>query len=294
MSKTKIAWTEEVWNPVVGCTKVSEGCKFCYAEKMAKRLACMGAAQKKGKFSDTPLWKKYSGLVRWDEKGGWNGEVFCDESALEIPLHWKKPRKVFVCSMSDLFHKDVPFEFIDKVMAVIALCPQHTFQILTKRPERMAEYFDQAYHTEYGTEHIGEAIEAITDEPDPLNWSVPFPNLWLGTSCENQKTYEERWMIVKDIPAAKLFISFEPLLSKIDMMLPLLKSLGQRKPDWVIIGCESKGGYIGRLGEFTFSEDWHQAAKDIVRQCDEVADIVFRNRLWAHKLRRIRAMGEIE
>ena len=120
---SKIEWTNATWNPVVGCTKVSEGCKNCYAEKMAGRIATMS----------NKAAMKYAKVVT--HKGKWSGEIYCDESVLDKPLHWRKPRMIFVCSMGDLFHKDVPFEFIDKVMAIISLCPQHTFQILTKRPE---------------------------------------------------------------------------------------------------------------------------------------------------------------
>lgn len=124
---TKIEWTDETWQPVVGCSKVSIGCAECYAERMAYRLACMGQ-------------KKYQAVISTDG-GVWNGKIFCDESVLDKPLHWKKPRMIFVCSMSDLFHPSVPFEFIDKVMAVIALCPQHQFQLLSKRPEIALKYF---------------------------------------------------------------------------------------------------------------------------------------------------------
>jgi len=122
---TAIEWTDATWNPVTGCTRVSAGCDMCYAVPMTRRLASMGQ-------------KKYQGLVG---KGHFNGVVRCHEDALSIPLRWRKPRMVFVNSMSDLFHRDVPFDFIDKVFAVMALCPQHTFQCLSKRPDRMVEYF---------------------------------------------------------------------------------------------------------------------------------------------------------
>ena len=142
MSKTKIAWTEETWNPVVGCTKVSDGCKFCYAERMANRLAAMGQEkyQRVIESVQEELWGE--NVVNtpkvWYE--GWSGDIFCDESALDIPLKRKKPTVYFVCSMGDLFHKDVPFEFIDKVVDVFEKCPQHTGQLLTKRHERLLEY----------------------------------------------------------------------------------------------------------------------------------------------------------
>ena len=118
MSSTRIEWTDATWNPVTGCTKMSAGCQHCYAETMSRRLKAMGVA-------------KYS-------KGF---AVSLHEDALSEPEKWRKPRTIFVCSMSDLFHKDVPFDFIDKVLAVIERTPQHRYQILTKRAERMAEYF---------------------------------------------------------------------------------------------------------------------------------------------------------
>lgn len=126
---TGIQWTEATWNPVVGCTRVSAGCDHCYAVTMTHRLEKMRQ-------------QKYAGLTvlnNRDERH-FNGTVRCVEEALEVPLKWRKPRRIFVNSMSDLFHRDVPFDFIDKVFAVMALAPQHTFQVLTKRPERMAEY----------------------------------------------------------------------------------------------------------------------------------------------------------
>ena len=138
---TKIEWTDESWNPVVGCTKVSAGCENCYAEKMAVRLAAM--------YRKDSI--KYKHLEKYDyviTNGKWNGKIFCDESALDKPLHWKKPRMIFVESMGDLFHPSVPFEFIHKVFSAAAKhlgCQHHLpkrsiFQFLTKRPERLLEF----------------------------------------------------------------------------------------------------------------------------------------------------------
>ena len=128
--KTKIEWTDASWNPTLGCTPVSEGCRNCYAARHALRL---------GANSTTPA---YGGLVTKaaDGRPVFNGTVRCMEDRLDQPLRWKKPRRIFVDSMSDLFHPDVPFEFVDRVFAVMALARQHTFQVLTKRPERMQEY----------------------------------------------------------------------------------------------------------------------------------------------------------
>jgi protein gp37 len=178
---TKIEWTDSTWNPVVGCSKISEGCENCYAEKMACRLAAMG-----NDFYDFAIIKKH-----------WSGTANFVEPVLEIPLHWKRPRKIFVCSMGDLFHESVPFEWVDKVMAIVQLCPQHTFQVLTKRPVRMAEYFK--------THNLG--LDTIP---------FPLPNLWLGVTAENQRRADERIPLLLQIPAAVRFVSCEPLLGPID------------------------------------------------------------------------------
>jgi protein gp37 len=217
-----IQWTDSTWNPVTGCTRASSGCDFCYAVTMTKRLEAMGQ-------------EKYSGLVNLG-KNHFNGVVKTHEDALLIPLGWKKPRRVFVNSMSDLFHREVPFEFIDKVFAIMALTPQHTYQVLTKRPERMAEYFSTEV-SEF-RRRLGDiaAIE-FGVETDTLEkqWQWPLPNVWLGTSCEDQQTADERIPHLLNIPAKVRFLSCEPLLGPIDLTnlntLPyfeqLLKSISE-------------------------------------------------------------------
>jgi protein gp37 len=179
--KTSIEWTEYSWNPVTGCTKISDGCLNCYAEKMSKRLKSMGNPRYKNGF-----------------------EVTLQEDLLDIPFQWKKPRMVFVNSMSDLFHHDIPFEYISKVFNVMNDCPQHTFQILTKRSERLVEYSKD------------------------LKWTH---NIWIGVSIENNKVLN-RLKDLKKVKAKTKFISFEPLLEKISIQT--LKGI-----DWVIVGGES-------------------------------------------------------
>jgi protein gp37 len=230
MSKSAIEWTDETWNPVVGCTRVSAGCDLCYAVQMTKRLEAMGQ-------------EKYAGLVNIG-KNHFNGVVRTVDDALTIPLKWKKPRRVFVNSMSDLFHKDVPFEFIDKVFAVMALTPQHTYQVLTKRPERMAEYFGRTEGISFSPEQEKELdrhfppVQAetmcdggestkMTEIPgwwDRLNKVKEFgvaspPNVWLGTSVENQEAADERIPHLLRCPAAVRFLSCEPLLGPVDLKL---------------------------------------------------------------------------
>ena len=200
MMATKIEWTEETWNPIAGCTKCSPGCDNCYAERMAYRLACMGIEK----------YEKVSGRD-WAKKNR-EDEVYCDEKSLNIPLHWRKPRRIFVCSMSDLFHPKVPYSFIDKIFAQIAGCEQHTFQILTKRPKQM--------HRWYNAGPGGGIASCAT-----------LPNLWLGvTVCTPDE--KPKIDILRDIPAAVKFLSFEPLLA--DMGEINLDGI-----DWVIVGGES-------------------------------------------------------
>ncbi len=169
---SKIEWTEETWNPIVGCSKVSDGCKNCYALPMAYRL------MNNPKTSDV-----YAGTTKREKnKTTWTGRINLNEKALLAPLKWKKPRKIFVNSMSDLFHEDVPDEFIDKIFAVMALCPQHTFQILTKRPERMQKYLSdncKSLEIRYVARDLGYEIEKQGN-------LFPLTNVWAGVPCSKQ------------------------------------------------------------------------------------------------------------
>lgn len=241
-----IEWTDNVWNPVTGCTKVSTGCKNCYAETMARRLKAMGVPQ-------------YQNVL--DDKGCWNGKVTLVHSALDAPLHWRKPQRIFVNSMSDLFHEDVPDEFIDKVFAVMALCPQHTFQVLTKRPERMAAYLNESNRdtqsevwecmtNEHGwlsrEDCVGIAVEGCGAVVYPIDPAWPLPNVHLGISAENQETLDERLPHLINTPAALRFLSLEPLLGPIELFKTKASSLlGRRFSEvigWVIVGGESGAG----------------------------------------------------
>ena len=183
-TRSKIEWTEVTWNPVTGCTKISQGCKFCYAERMSKRLQAMGVRKYENGFSIT-----------------------VHESTLDDPLTWKRPRLVFVNSMSDLFHKSVPFSFIEAVFETMNRAPRHTFQVLTKRPRRVASLNER------------------------LHWT---PNIWLGTSIESE-LWLERLTWLKGTSAQIKFLSLEPLLGPLpDIQLDCI--------DWVIVGGESGPG----------------------------------------------------
>ena len=193
--KTGIEWTDATWNPVTGCAKVSGGCKHCYAEREWQRM--------------TKLVPAYAGREFTD--------VRTHADRLDQPLRWKRPRKVFVNSMSDLFHQDVPFEFIDRVFAVMALSKQHVFQVLTKRPDRMREYMHR----------LGRSAKILDDAARTLGYTFefagkymvtwPLPNIWLGVSVEDQAAADERIPLLLDTPAAVRWISAEPLIGSVDL-----------------------------------------------------------------------------
>lgn len=195
-----IEWTDATWNPVAGCTPVSPGCLNCYAARMALRLQRMGGA----------TGEKYEGTARRARDGRpvFTGRINIDEQALELPKSWRKPRRIFVNSMSDLFHKDVNIEFVKRVFDVMRECPQHVFQVLTKRPEIALA-----------------ASEELGDWPE---------NVWMGTSVENAM-YVHRIHTLRKIPAKTRFLSCEPLIGRIPR-LPL------QGIHWVIVGGESGPG----------------------------------------------------
>lgn len=245
-AKSKIEWTDASWNPIRAhrlstegdpggmgwhCEHVSEGCRNCYAQTMNTRLGT-GLEFKPGNRDQI--------------------ELFLDQKMLLAPLSWRKPRMIFVCSMSDLFADFVPDEWIDRIFAVIAFCHRHTFQVLTKRPERMRGYLNDRE----GYLHV---LDELTNLPTPLfsaeDFVWPLPNVWLGASCEDQAAFDDRWRELREVSAAVTFLSMEPLLGEIFFR--------PEKPDWIIIGGES--------GPHARSMDiaW---ARDILAQC-RAADV---------------------
>lgn len=216
---SEIEWTDVTWNPVAGCTVASEGCSNCYAMRMAARLQAMGHE----KYRDTT---RKSG-----ERYVWTGRVNIDEASLSAPLEWRRPKRIFVNSMSDLFHPTVPDAFIQRVWEVMAQCPQHHFQILTKRPERMAALFAE------------QTISVLS-------------NAWVGTSVENQAVVE-RVRHLTAIRGATLFVSFEPLIGPIS-------EIDLRGVHWAIVGGES--GPRAR----PMDEEWVEKLYQICRR-DDVA-----------------------
>ncbi|MER9814250.1 phage Gp37/Gp68 family protein [Mesorhizobium sp. M0129] len=225
--KSAIEWTDATWNPIVGCSIVSPGCTHCYAMGMAARIEAMTAALTRTGQGGAP---HYNGTTR-KVKGTaiWTGKVaLAPEKILLQPLAWRAPRKIFVNSMGDLFHEDVPDAWIDKVFAVMALAPQHTFQVLTKR-KRMREYMNwQAFDrvviqmmamVDQGTPSVRETCERHGipwQQPRSAHDWWPLRNVWLGVSAERQQEADERVPALLATPAAVRFISAEPLLGPID------------------------------------------------------------------------------
>ncbi|MGD9544615.1 MAG: DUF5131 family protein [Methylocystis sp.] len=215
MAETSIEWTDATWNPVAGCSVLSAGCTNCYAMRMAARLNAMGI-------------EKYHDLTR--RSGGrsvWTGKIYLDEQALLSPLGWKRPRTIFVNSMSDLFHEHVPLEFIERVWSVMARTPQHTYQILTKRPARM------------------KAVLSSANTPK-------LSNVWLGTSVENSKVLS-RLDDLRETPAAIRFVSFEPLIGSV-------ANANLDQIHWAIVGGES--GPRARSMKIEWLDEIHQLCQD--------------------------------
>jgi len=220
---TKIEWTDASWNVVNGCSVVSPGCTNCYAMRLA------GTRMRHHPTRQGLTVDSAAGPV-------WNGQVRFIEQVLDQPLRWRTPRMIFVCAHGDLFHEAVPDEWIDRVFAVMALAPQHTFQVLTKRPERMRAYLGSKART--GDSDLCRAINRIPAHLGNRHGILvlPLPNVWLGTSVEDQRRAEERIPLLLDTPAAVRWISAEPLLAEVNLE-PWLDRLS-----WVVVGGESGPG----------------------------------------------------
>lgn len=243
--KTGIEWTDATWNPLRGCSRVSEGCRLCYAETVANRFKGEG--------------QPYEGLIA--HGGQWNGVIKLVPQLLDQPLRWRRPRRIFVNSMSDLFHENVPEPYIDTVFSVMALAPQHTFQILTKRPGRMRDYF---MGLQRAAQIHAEKIGSTFTPADVLNLRYiarhphaaraiaaaksvwPLPNVWLGVSVEDQATADARIPLLLATPASVRWISAEPLLGPITFEGLFANEHDPRdgtnaleQLDWVVVGGES-------------------------------------------------------
>lgn len=262
MGNTTIEWSDKTWNPTRGCSRVSQGCVNCYAERRALRFAGPGWLGTIGPnhelAEDHPPGPFHGFVTKVNGHAAWTGKVELIESKLLEPLSWKKPARIFVNSMSDLFHEALPDEAIDRVFAVMALCPQHTFQILTKRPARMLEYFSDMGR-------VGEQVAGFTWDYKLCHTEgiltlpkFPLPNVHLGVSVEDQKTADERIPLLLQTPAAKRFISYEPALSRVDFSRPefSINRILLGGIDQVICGAES--GPEAR----PFDENWPWHTRD--------------------------------
>lgn len=278
---THIEGADATWNPITGCSVVSAGCRHCYAMRLAST-----------RLRDH---QSRAGLTHETSAGPvWTGEVRLNEAWLDQPLRWKKPRRIFVCAHGDLFHESVPDEWIDRVFAVMALAPQHTFQVLTKRPARMLSYVTGHWHS-----RLFSHIRSLGQPPpghgvllSTVNGSLT--NVWLGVSVENQGTADERIPLLLDTPAAVRWISAEPLLAPVDLLNcdpdprlaghtatatylgdwwepgDGLSSAPRHGLDWVIAGGESGPG--ARPSH----PDWFRSLRD---QC-QVANVPFLFKQW--------------
>ncbi len=298
--KTGIEWCDATWNAVRGCALVSAGCTNCYAMRQAHRSSGAGRA--------------YAGLTRMTAHGPvWTGAVRTVPELLDQPLRWRRPRRIFVNSMSDLFHEDVPDEFVDQVFAAMALAPHHTFQVLTKRPERMKRYMmhwpDGAarfHHVRSAAFHL---LRSLRPQGDTGNWSIldpemerasaaidgrwPLPNVWLGVSAEDQRTGDERIPLLLDTPAAVHWLSAEPLLGPMTVEKYMDRGYESGGPqgwiaepslNWVVVGGES--GPDAR----PMHPDWVRRLRD---QCN-AAGVPFLLKQWGEYAYQRRKFGTFQ
>ncbi len=230
---TKIEWTEETWNPTRGCSRVNTECDNCYAMRMARRQDVPGGA--------------YEGLTRIGKHGvDWAGMARPAPDMLETPVHWKSPRRIFVDSMSDLFHETIPNQYIAAVFGVMAACPQHTFQILTKRPRFARQWFGWEAEMSRDGERdvIGKAAFdacGVDLQARVTDFKWPLKNVWLGVSAGRQESYDELITDLLLTPAALHFLSAEPLLGPMTIAKHL-SGFPESQLDWVIAGGESGHG----------------------------------------------------
>ncbi|HVN82274.1 MAG TPA: phage Gp37/Gp68 family protein [Terriglobia bacterium] len=281
MGKTSIEWTSDTWNPVTGCTKVSQGCKNCYAERVFPR--------------------PYPGRKFTD--------VRMHEDRLDQPLRWKRPRKIFVNSMSDLFHESIPDRYIAQIFAVMGMATRHTFQVLTKRPSRMHSMMTAQYGSDYKApiEWKSCFLRDVRYWAEKWDWFPPktieennkrnafiyclktgkekFKNVHLGVSVENQETADERIPLLLQTPAAVRWVSYEPVLGPVNFApffswRPAESKYERRSLDWIVSGGES--GPKARPSEL----DWYRSVRD---QCAAAGVPFFMKQLGAHPMTRIGA-----
>lgn len=298
-----IQWTNETWNPLVGCSKQSAGCKNCYAIGAAASVLRRLDATAKSERGRATVEAYREALDLTGRKARWSGRAVPMPHQLSKPLGWRKPRRVFVNSMSDLFHPSVGDDFIAAVFGVMAACPQHTFQVLTKHTDRAEQWFrwvaaqDAAEHMpgpacarlhccwaalahEY--QDVGDGGPLHTKHAADPDGPWPLPNVWLGVSVEDQDSADERIPHLLECPAAVRWVSYEPALGPVwfrrgldyNWLNPVQPTLGpaRRSLDWIVVGGESGPGAR------PFDVQW---ARDTIRQCREAGVAVFVKQLGA-------------
>jgi len=283
---TSIQWADATWNPTRGCSRISRGCQLCYAERIAARFGTRGTEDVGFDIpASKPTGPAFEGFAEMrNGQPHWTGRVELVESALDWPLRWRgskqaraegRPSRIFVNSTSDLFHEKLSDGDIDRVFAVMALAPQHCFQVLTKRPERMLHYLNR--------QELRDCIDDAAGDFDACHANLdgrwPLPNVWLGVSVEDQETAAKRIPLLLQTPAAVRFVSCEPMLGPVDFKYRLLpqslRGLWADPPldlpehhslDWVIIGGES--GPRARPLDLAW-------ARAVVEQCRKARVAVF-------------------
>ncbi len=248
---THIEWTERTWNPVIGCTKVSPGCTHCYAETVAGS----------GRLQRLPA---YQGIVAPDSGGRprWTGEVRFLPERLAHPLKVRRPTMWFVNSMSDLFHEGVTDQQIAAVFGVMAACPQHTFQVLTKRPERAVKWFEWVQDNARTVCRVSaSALVGRRTESEPFDYHTwPLPNVWIGVSVEDQRRANERVPLLRQIATVMPWISQEPTLGPVDLLYAAFNGADSLRAmagiGWVVVGGESGKGYR------PMDPDWARSTRD--------------------------------
>jgi protein gp37 len=262
MGDSNISWTDKGWSPIVGCSRVSAGCMNCYAETLVGH-----------RLSTNPVFAgsgMYQGLTRPTNDGPrWTGEIEFFPERLYAPFVWREPQRVFVNPQSDLFHDNVPLELMQVIFGVMAITPRHTYQVLTKRPKRMQQVlsdpsfqagmvsamqalaFEQKYETMFWL-----MAERLSQMQAKLSW--PLPNVWLGVSVEDQGTASERIPLLQATPAAKRFISAEPLIGEINILQATDTWKGL---SWIIVGGEAAPANKRRPMEQSWALDLYRQSK---------------------------------
>lgn len=288
--RTTIEWCNTTWNPTRGCSRVSEGCRNCYAERIAARFAVRREPVPRVEGGEVVFdhAATFAGFAEMTLKGPrWTGRVELIEDKLDEPLRWKKPRRVFVNSMSDLFHESLPDDAIDRVFAVMAQVPKHDFLVLTKRAERMRGYIGTTDNREHA---VAAVIREMTggNHSGLVDW--PLPNVWLGVSVEDQPTADERIQPLLETPAAKRFVSYEPAIEPVNFHKYVWKHHDDppvRLPDGTerAIAWAEKGGIDQIIvggesgpGARPFDIAW---ARSTIKQCREAGVACFVKQLGA-------------